>query len=594
MVRATDFFARSRPLVSKSAAKAPAGSEHEILLMTDDDQVATHLEYHLRSIGYGLAWLRNQQQVLAYTDSKKPLAVICDMDTRKREGMQLLARLRSTPDTESIPFVFLCEKGQIPDKVIGRETGANDYVWKPVDPAELGARLRALIKAAPPPREAPGTPAAPPVQATQPPPPPPPPQRTRGPRPLGPLPPSGTRTPLRLTPDAATPPSTGDAKTPAVAATRAAPGQTPPAAARAEPSVVAPQPPLAAPDAAPRSVAKPPEPAPSIARDRVAGPAEPESVPTPASALAAVPTLDLERKQADELYERTNHYLTRQIELARTGNKIDLETCAQLARGVVSAMQESNALLINAIRKDEGYDIARHCTNVAVFAMKVGQGMKYDKEDLVRLTMSAILHDIGESRVPPEVLSKQGSLSRDEFDSIKKHVQYGRDIVVAADARYAWIGDIIYQHHEREEGQGYPQGLSGGQINEFAKVIGVADVYEAFSHPRTFRKAFIAYDALQKLVEMRGKFFPAKVIRALMNEISMFPVGSYVQLNTGEIGRVISTNRSQLLRPVVQTLYNADGSPKPKPAMADLSAMPLLYISKPVYDDELPEGDGRG
>ena len=116
----------------------------------------------------------------------------------------------------------------------------------------------------------------------------------------------------------------------------------------------------------------------------------------------------------------------------------------------------------------------------------------------------------------------------------------------------------------------------------------MADIYEAFSHPRTFRKTFIAYEALQKVIELRGEFFPPKIIKALMNEISIFPLGSYVQLNTGEIGRVVSTNADQLLRPVLLLLYNHDGTRKRQPVRADLTESPLLYVAKPIYDEELP------
>ncbi|MFA5729587.1 MAG: HD domain-containing phosphohydrolase, partial [Candidatus Neomarinimicrobiota bacterium] len=129
-----------------------------------------------------------------------------------------------------------------------------------------------------------------------------------------------------------------------------------------------------------------------------------------------------------------------------------------------------------------------------------------------------------------------------------------------------------------------PQGLTGDKISEFAKVVGLADVFEALVHGRAYREGFITYNAIQKIIESRGKQFNAKIIRALINGVSMFPVGSMVKLSTDEIARVLSVNSQRPVRPVVEVLIDSDGNKIKNPIRLNLEEEPLIYIVKPLIE----------
>jgi hypothetical protein len=117
----------------------------------------------------------------------------------------------------------------------------------------------------------------------------------------------------------------------------------------------------------------------------------------------------------------------------------------------------------------------------------------------------------------------------------------------------------------------------------------MADVYEACTHARSYRKTFIPYDALQELIEMRGDYFHPRYIKALMNALTIYPLGSYVQLNTGEVGRVRATNRKNLMRPEVELLWNTRGDRLSARRIIDLAENPFLFVSKPLYEEQLPQ-----
>ncbi|MDD5541185.1 MAG: HD-GYP domain-containing protein, partial [Candidatus Marinimicrobia bacterium] len=228
--------------------------------------------------------------------------------------------------------------------------------------------------------------------------------------------------------------------------------------------------------------------------------------------------------------------------------------------------------------------LVSHSINVAIFTIKIGVSMKYDREKLTKLGLAALLHDVGMINVPNNIIFKHGRLTASEFAIIKQHPNYGYEIVKHLKSDYPNIVDVVLQEQEREDGSGYPQGLTGDKISEFAKVVGLADVFEALVHGRAYREGFITYNAIQKIIESRGKQFNAKIIRALINGVSMFPVGSMVKLSTDEIARVLSVNSQRPVRPVVEVLIDSDGNKIKNPIRLNLEEEPLIYIVKPLIE----------
>ena len=151
---------------------------------------------------------------------------------------------------------------------------------------------------------------------------------------------------------------------------------------------------------------------------------------------------------------------------------------------------------------------------------------------------------------------------------------------------YPWLPEIVAQAHERANGTGYPQGLHGEQILEFAQVIGVADVMDALLHPRLSGKARLPHEAVRMLVAEEKTAFPDRIFRSLLQELSLYPVGTWVKLTSGETGEVIRLNRRYPLRPVVKVSIDQNGQRLQSPRELDLGRNPLVHV-KEIADTAL-------
>jgi HD-GYP domain-containing protein (c-di-GMP phosphodiesterase class II) len=288
------------------------------------------------------------------------------------------------------------------------------------------------------------------------------------------------------------------------------------------------------------------------------------------------------------LYDSTIAELNKVLGHIRNGRPPALTALRERALPLVESMEGSEEMVALALGARMANDLATHHVNVSILGLTIARQLELPRQDLERYAFLALVHDLGMARIPDSILSAPRRLTREEFQRITEHPALTRDILRQAGSQFHEIADIAYQEHEREMGQGYPLGLRGDQIHELAKIVGVADVYEACTHARTYRRTFIPYEALQELIEMRGQHFHPRYIKALMNALTVYPLGSYVQLNTGETGRVLATNRTNLMRPIVELLWNARGERFGPPKTVDLAETPFLFVSKPLSEELLP------
>lgn len=307
---------------------------------------------------------------------------------------------------------------------------------------------------------------------------------------------------------------------------------------------------------------------------------------TPAAAAEPAKAAD-HIARAESLYAECCAFAKDAMDRAHRTEPPDVELCRGLATRLVQESERSNRLLLRGVRPYPLGESDHDAANVAIFSIKIGQGLNYDAEQLTALAMAALCHEVGMSCVPSEVATAQGAYSKKQWAELKRHPEHAFKILSKLGTEYAWLAEAVYQEHERERGQGYPRGLKGDDICEFAKITGLADTYESLSHQRFFRKAFIAFDALREIIGMRNKYFAPHIIRALVSEVSVFPLESYVLLNTAETARVVRTNPDNLLRPVVVVEYDAASQKLKRPKMIDLASKPLLYVTKPVDESEL-------
>jgi HD-GYP domain-containing protein (c-di-GMP phosphodiesterase class II) len=228
-----------------------------------------------------------------------------------------------------------------------------------------------------------------------------------------------------------------------------------------------------------------------------------------------------------------------------------------------------------------------HTIDVTFTALKVGKGMDYDVKMFLRLGLAAFLENVGMYKIPESILKSRGKLGQEEVTLIKKHPELSRDILGQMGERYKWLADVAYQIHERYDGSGYPLGLKGDEISELASIIGLVDTYSAMIKNRPYRKRFIQTDSIKSIVGVSKGQFPPKIVKVFLNQISLFPVNSYIRLNNRSVGRVISTDKKQPLRPTIELLYDGSGNRLEKPQIIRLSENPLLYIDGNAKLDSL-------
>jgi HD-GYP domain-containing protein (c-di-GMP phosphodiesterase class II) len=215
--------------------------------------------------------------------------------------------------------------------------------------------------------------------------------------------------------------------------------------------------------------------------------------------------------------------------------------------------------------------------------------MNYDIKMLLRLGLAAFLKNVGMYKIPESILKTEGKLGEEEINLIRRHPVFSHEILSRLGEKYKWLADVALQVHERLDGSGYPSGLKGKDILEMASIIGLVDTYVAMIRNRPYREKFIQTDAIKSIAEEGKGLFPSRILKIFLDQISLFPVNSYIKLNNGAIGRVISTDKNQPLRPTIELLCDGSGNKLPEPQYLRLSDNPLLYITSNTGVNELPK-----
>lgn len=207
-----------------------------------------------------------------------------------------------------------------------------------------------------------------------------------------------------------------------------------------------------------------------------------------------------------------------------------------------------------------------HSMNVALICDIIGRWLKFSDDDLMVLVTAGLLHDIGKVKIPPEIIKKPGRLTNEEFAMIQKHPGYGFDILRTKnlDSR---IANAALQHHERYNGRGYPDKLTGDETDFFASIVAIADVYDAMTSNRSYRKGICPFDVLEQMEREKDSYEP-EVLHKFINNTAESYVNNEVMLSNGERGRVILLNKNFFSRPLVVAGNNT----------YDLSKMHGLYI----------------
>jgi HD-GYP domain-containing protein (c-di-GMP phosphodiesterase class II) len=353
-----------------------------------------------------------------------------------------------------------------------------------------------------------------------------------------------------------------------------------PAPAAPPPPPSSPPPPSPAPPR-PRPVAEAPPPAPRA-------PVEEARAIDTAASLDALPIEDAAPPEgAEPLFAELQLFLARVRELIRTGDEFPWGELERIIERAAAVLERSNELFwtANNTAALTGVDyLAFHQARVAVLAMTIGASVGYDRARQVQLGIAGSLIDVGLWQVPEGLLRRLDGLSAEEQTLYRSHPRLSVELIRRWSPRREGLVEAVLQHHEREQGQGFPQGLHGSAVSQDAKVLGLVDTYTGLTMPPPPRPRLRPHEAIREIVRTKHEAFPSQLVKALLSEISVFPPGTLVRLNTGEVGRVTAVNRNHPLRPRVEIVADGKGQRLAAPKTTDLADAPFLYITGAVAE----------
>ena len=277
--------------------------------------------------------------------------------------------------------------------------------------------------------------------------------------------------------------------------------------------------------------------------------------------------------QARKSRDKTRSYIDSMLSEARMGRIIDTRKAKQLVAELASniAVSVDASLWLTQLKKRDEYT-AIHSLNVCVLSIIFGRALKLPEHELNELGLGALLHDIGKMRVPDSVLNKPGRLTADEFEIMKTHPGIGFELAKQDKNLSQDVLTIIRNHHERLNGQGYPDNLPESDITYYTKIVSITDVYDAVTSDRVYHDGMTPHEAMKKMYEWMPNNFDEDLMQAFIRTLGIYPVGSVVELETGHIGLVVKLNNEHRLKPVVMIVMNRNKEYYPQRKLINLAS----------------------
>jgi HD-GYP domain-containing protein (c-di-GMP phosphodiesterase class II) len=293
-----------------------------------------------------------------------------------------------------------------------------------------------------------------------------------------------------------------------------------------------------------------------------------------AEAHHAVPVRE-EAPRAAVAYDAASNIMTEVFELVRQGRRLDVGPVRDAAGPLVDSMERNeNAMAWLVFLRKRAVRSWQYSVAGAVWAVMLGRHLGLERHRLENLAVGGMLLDIGEARIPPSVLFREDTLDAIDQRIVQKHVEAGLSMVRSTPGVNADMLAMIEYHHERHDGSGYPKGVAGDAIPVLGRVAGIVDCFDAMTTPRPYAPARSPYDAVRELNSLAGVHFQRELVERFVEALGMFPTGSLVELSTGQVGVVVEQNLLRRLRPKVQVLLEADGSPAQGSPVVDLGLLP--------------------
>ncbi|WP_438951997.1 HD-GYP domain-containing protein [Porticoccus sp.] len=273
-------------------------------------------------------------------------------------------------------------------------------------------------------------------------------------------------------------------------------------------------------------------------------------------------SVEEEHPSARRAYESAHSQVSNLLEQARLGNALDTEGAREtVSHCVDSILRNPSALMWMAKIKHMDYYTMEHCLNVCILAVAFGRHLRLPKDELVKLGVGGMLHDVGKMRIPEQILNKPGKLSKEEFEVMATHPEEGRKLLMKSQGSLSSAIDVAINHHERMGGKGYPRGLFAHELSTYARIIAIVDAFDAMTSDRCYDMARSTLDSLKEIYRYRGTHFDEDLALEFIQLMGPYPPGTIVELSNGYVGIVLSSQSKKRHLPNVKLVLDSDKKP---------------------------------
>lgn len=310
-----------------------------------------------------------------------------------------------------------------------------------------------------------------------------------------------------------------------------------------------------------------------VAATSAPGPSAPVEVPPPVPPRPVEVKVSMEKEleRAREIQAKAKRQVTSLFKEARMGKALDVRTVGPLVEEINASIERNSAALLSLVRLKTADDYTyMHSVAVCALMIALGRRLGLDESTLQQAGMAGLLHDIGKMGVPSDVLNKPGKLTDDEFVVVKRHPTQGWEILKAAGMTDEIALDVCLHHHERIDGRGYPEKLTGDQITLFARMGAVCDVYDAISSERCYKQPWPPGESIKRMASWREGQFDEKVFQAFLKTVGIYPTGTLIRLKSGRLGVVLEQAEDSLLKPTVKVFFSTKSNGPIKMEVVDL------------------------
>jgi len=281
--------------------------------------------------------------------------------------------------------------------------------------------------------------------------------------------------------------------------------------------------------------------------------------------------LDSELAHAARLCAKARTAVTSMFQEARMGQAVNFIEAEPLVDEISASVMRNPGALISLARLKEKDDYTfMHSVAVCALIIALARQLGLDADTVRQAGMGGLLHDLGKSAIPLDILNKPGKLTDQEFRIVKNHPEAGHRLLIAAGRAGEIPLDVCLHHHEKADGSGYPHGLTADRISLFSKMGAICDIYDAITSDRPYKAGWDPAESLRRMAEWSAGHFDEKVFHAFVKSVGIYPIGSLVRLESGLLGIVASQGPDSLLKPAVRTFYSVADRRQIEPRLTEL------------------------